>query len=126
MTHSCRGFLSVLGPLQTVQRAELWGVILALQSSDAVHVGVDNLGVVRHFGRLLDGCSFATPLELVTDGDLLILLHRMIDLRGRDTVRVTKVKGHADEGMVADGRLRELDRLGNNADESEEGWPCCC
>ena len=55
------------------------------------------------------------PLELVTDGDLLILLRRMIDLRGRDTVRVTKVKGHADEGMVSDGRDRELDRLGNHA-----------
>ena len=39
----------------------------------------------------------------------------MNDLRGRDTVRVTKVKGHADEGMVSDGRVRELDRLGNDA-----------
>ena len=52
----CRGFSSVLGPLQTVQRAEMWGVILALQTSRAVHLGVDNLGVVRHVGRLLDGC----------------------------------------------------------------------
>ena len=64
---------------------------------------------------MLDDCSFATPLELVTDGDLLIFLRRMIDLRGRNTVRVTKVKGHADEGMVSDGRVRELDRVGNNA-----------
>ena len=64
---------------------------------------------------MLYGCSFATPLELLTDGDLLILLRRMLDLRGRDTVRVTKVKGHADEGMVLDGRVREIDRLGNNA-----------
>ena len=31
------------------------GVILALQSSAAVHLGVDYLGVVRHVGRLLDG-----------------------------------------------------------------------
>ena len=115
VAQSCRGFVSVPGPLQTVQRAELWGVILALQSADAVHVGVDSLGVVRHVGRLLDDCSFATPLELVTDGDLLILIHRMIDLRGHDTVRVTTVKGHADEGMVFDGRVREIDRLGNNA-----------
>ena len=91
------------------------GVILALQSADAVHVGVDNLGVVRHVGRLLDDCFSAAPLELVTDGDLLVLFSRMLDLRGRDTVRVTKVKGHADEGMVSDGRLRELDRLGNHA-----------
>ena len=43
---SCRGFCSVLGPLQSVQRAEMWGVILALQTSRAVHLGVDNLGVV--------------------------------------------------------------------------------
>ena len=66
--------------------------------ADEVYTGVDNLGVVLHVGRLLDDCSFATPLELVTDVDLLILLRKMIDLRGRDTVRVTKVKGHADEG----------------------------
>ena len=76
VAHSCRGFVSVPGLLQTAQRAELWGVILALQSADAVHVGVDNLGVVRHVGRLLDDCTFATPLELVTDGDLLILIRR--------------------------------------------------
>ena len=115
VAHSCRAFVSVPGPLQTVQRAELWVVILALQTSVAVHIGVDNLGVVRHVGRLLDGSPFSTPLELVIDGDLLILLRRMIDLRGSNTVRVTKVKGHADEGMVSDGRVRELDRLGNNA-----------
>ena len=56
LVHSCRGFCSVPGPLQSVQRAEMWGFILALQSSSAVHLVVDNLGVVRHVGRLLDGC----------------------------------------------------------------------
>ena len=117
--HSCRAFVSVPGPLQTVQRAELWGggegVILALQSDNAVHVGVDNLGVVRHIGRLLDGLPPSVPFELATDGDLLVLIRRMIDLRGSDTVRITKVKGHADEGMVADGLVRMVDRLGNDA-----------
>ena len=61
---SSRGFVSVPGPLQTVQRSELCGVILALQSSDAVHVGVDNLGVVRHVGRLLDGRHGSPPFQL--------------------------------------------------------------
>ena len=115
VAHSCRAFVSVPGPLQTVQRAELWGVILALQSADAVPIGVDNLGVVRHVGRLVDHCSFSAPLELVTDGDLLILLRRMIDLSGPDTFRISKVKGHADEGMVLDCWVREVDRLGNDA-----------
>ena len=68
-------------------------VILALQSSDAVHVG-SIISVL--FGML--GACWMNPFELVPDGDLLILIRRMLDLRGRNTVRVTKVKGHADEG----------------------------
>ena len=51
------------GPLQTVHRAQFWGVILALQASAAVHLGVDNLNVVRPVGRLLDGCRSSCPAE---------------------------------------------------------------
>ena len=58
---SCRNFCSVLGPFQSVHRAELWCFILALQSFGAVHLGVDNLGVVRHVGRLLDGHPGSIP-----------------------------------------------------------------
>ena len=65
--------------------------------------------------RLLDGHLGSVPLELVKDGDLLLLVGGMLHLRGLDTVRITKVKGHADEGMVLDGRVRELDKLGNDA-----------
>ena len=61
---SCRGFCSIPGPLQSVQRAEMWGVILALQSCRAVHLGVDSLGVVRHVGRLLDGVMVLLLLSL--------------------------------------------------------------
>ena len=93
----------------------MWGVILALQSSGAVHLGVDNLGVVRHVGRLLDGQHGSVPFELVKDGDLLLLIDRMLRLRGLDTVRISKVKGHADVGMVLDCRVREVDMFGNEA-----------
>ena len=65
--------------------------------------------------RLFDCCPGSTPYELVNDGDLLLLIERMLYLRGLDTVRISKVKGHVDEGMDFDGRVRELDRLGNNA-----------
>ena len=112
---SVAGFFAVPGPFQSVQRAEFWGVILALQSSGAVHLGVDNLGVVRHIGGLLDGRRCSVPFELVKDGDLLVLIERMLHLRGPDTVRISKVKGHADEVMVLHGRVREVDRIGNNA-----------
>ena len=87
---SCRGFCSVPGPRQSVLRAEMWRVILALQACGAVHLGVDNLGVVRHVGRLLDGCRGPIPFELVNDGDLLLLIERMLHHRGLDTVRISE------------------------------------
>ena len=37
----------------------------------------------------------------------------MIRTRGRDTVRVTKVKGHAKDDDVQHGRVRLIDQQGN-------------
>ena len=65
----------------------------------------------------------ALCFELVNDGDLLLLIERILHLRGLDTVRISKVKGHADEGMVLAGRVHEVDRLGNDAaDEAADFW----
>ena len=65
----------------------------------------------RHIGRLFERPPWLYLLfELVTDGDLLVLIGRMLHLRGHDTVRISLVKGHAHEGMVLDGRVRELDK----------------
>ena len=58
------------------------GVVLALQTSRAVHLGVDNLGVVRHVDRLLRGSRGPKPFELVNDGDILLLLEHMLNRRG--------------------------------------------
>ena len=63
----------------------------------------------------MDGNLGAQPFQVVPDGDLLCLIHHMLLLRGPDTVKVTKVKGHASEDMVVDGRARDLDRSGNKA-----------
>ena len=95
-------FVSVPGPLQSVHKAEFWEVILALQAADGVHPGVDNLGAVRRVGRLLDGNVGSRAGGLVTDGDLIFFIGRMLRLRGLDSVRIAEVEGHADEGMVRD------------------------
>ena len=107
-------YFSVPKPLQTVQRAELWGVIAALQASKPVHLGVDNANVVGHVGRMLAGKMPGRPYELLADGDLLVLVHRLLDARGPGTTNISKVKGHADEGLVRGGRVRELDKVGND------------
>ena len=46
-----------------------------------MHLGVDNLGVVRHVGRLLDGKTASRPAEF-KDGDLILLIERMLRLWG--------------------------------------------
>ena len=74
---------------------------------------IDNLNVARSFGRLLDHGCLAKPLPLVKDGDLVAIAQYMIRIRGRDTVRVTKVKGHAEDSDVQQGRVRLEDQLGN-------------
>ena len=109
----CRAFLPIPGVLQTVQRAEFWGAIVALQAYWACHLGIDNLNVVRSIGRLLDADRLAKPLPLIKDGDLVALVQYMIRTRGRNTVRVTKVKGHAKDDDVQHGRVRLIDQQSN-------------
>ena len=89
----CRAFLPVPGVMQTVQRAEFWSAVLAMQAYWPCHLGIDNLNVARSVGRLLDHGSLNKPLPFVKDGDLIALVHYMIRTRGRETVRVTKVTG---------------------------------
>ena len=110
----CRLFCSIPGPLQTVQRAEIWGVLVALQGCLRMHVGVDNLNVVNHISGIISGRRAGRPFSLVNDGDLLLLVQQMIRWRGSGNAAVSKVKGHADEGLVAQGSVRDIDRIGNN------------
>ena len=46
-------FSGVLGTIQSVQRAENWSVVLALQAYSGIHFGVDNLNVLRRVAALL-------------------------------------------------------------------------
>ena len=63
----------------------------------------------------LPGCRDSKPFELVNDGDLLLLIDRMLQRRGLVTVCISKVEGHADDGMVLHGLVRESERFGKSA-----------
>ena len=55
-----------------------------------------------------------TPLPLIKDGDLSAAIHSMFWLRGNDTVKVSKVKGHATQAMVDNVDARHEDLIGND------------
>ena len=77
-----------------------------------MHVGVDNLNVVTHVSGIIAGRRSSRPFPLVNDDDLLLLVQQMVKWRGSGNTCVTKVKGHADDGLVASGRVQEVDRNG--------------
>ena len=106
--------MSVPGTLQSVQRAEFWGAILALQAYYPCHLGIDNLNVARIIGRLLDRGSLATPLPLIPEGDLVAIVQHMLIDKEPSTVRVTKVIGHAAAFDVERERVRAEDSFGNH------------
>ena len=62
---------------------------------------------------MLDHGSLVKPLPSVKDGDLIALARYMVRTQGRETVRVTKVKGHAEDVDVQQGRVRLLDQQEN-------------
>ena len=55
------------------------------------------MNVVRHVSRWLDGCRSSCPVGLLNDFDLIMLIDRVLELRERDTVRVTEVKSQVKE-----------------------------
>ena len=75
---------------------------------NSFRLGTDSLNVARTIGRLLDDGSLSTLLPLVKDGDpgSNCSAHA-------HTIRVTKVKRHAAEAAVDQGRVRLEERLGN-------------
>ena len=99
-------FSRILGPLQSEQRA--------LQAYSGIHIGIDHLDVLRGVAKLIDQGITGTPLLLVKGGDLLGAIHSMLCLRGIDTVKVSKVKGHATQAMVDNGDVRLEDLIGND------------
>ena len=105
------------GPVQTVQGA----VFVPCRRPRLFSWGGDNLNVVRHVGRLLDGCRSFCPAELLNDGDLIMLVDRVLEQRDGDTDRVTKVKGHADAEIVRVRQVRESDKLGKDAPDEAGG-----
>ena len=101
-------FASSLGPRQRVQRAEYWGVILALQAFPGIHIGIDHMNVIGGVAKLLDKGSADVRLPLIRDGAVFV------------TVLVTGLcqsirgEGLTDQFMVADGSIWQNDLVGND------------
>ena len=112
---SSKVFPSIPGPLQTVQRTELWGVIHSLKPFVLLLKGIDNRNVFNFVSKLSDGSEWFNPLPLHEDGNYIACIQGILAQRGRSTVKVPKVKDHANDEMVGDGTVRWQDKVANDA-----------
>ena len=85
-----------------------------MQAYSGIHIGIDNLKILRGVAAILSRQVLQCLLPLKKDGDLLATIHSMLSLCDFDTVKVSKVKGHATRAMVDSGDVRFEDLVGNN------------
>ena len=119
LSSSCLGFFRGLS-------SGVWCLLCRLLMQSILVLIISML--FRYVGRLLDGLCTFRPFELVDDGDLIILIRKLLSFRGWDTVCISNVKGHADESLVRGGQVRALDRyVYSRADEAADYgrrvWP---
>eukprot|EP00973_Karenia_brevis_P081031 11239046-Karenia_brevis.AAC.1 len=97
--------LEVFGPLYgtstSSSRPELLAAIFALLAPQPLHIGIDNLGVVRTANKLLDRMLSPHPRQspafcIMADGDLWNIFWGVAMKRGPRSIKISKVKGHAD------------------------------
>ena len=123
-------------------RCEAGGARVAIQRDGPVHVGIDNqttvttcADITEHHrkrmeaklknesgGLILGGktsplhrkSQSRRPWSLVKNGDLWQSIEEAVLAKGPRSVRVTKVKGHATDEMVNEGRVKPEDKAGND------------
>ena len=87
------------------------GIIGLAVGPDPINCAVDNLAAVNYANnlirwRLQQGCDVAPqkPLALLPNGDLLAILDSIICQRDPPSIRVSKVRGHADLNATPEER----------------------
>ena len=135
--------------LNSSTRCELAAAIIAMIAPRPVHIGIDNQTVVgkgteiiQHerrrqeedrygkngammFGGKRSRLHKKTPYKRgwahTRDGDLWDIFADLVRDRGPETVKISKVKGHATEEMVSEGKVKAEDKEGNDkADEAAD------
>ena len=107
---------ALFGPFVSSTRAELAGALLALSADGPVHIASDSANVVRQVKAILADTNYkpSKPWELTTDGDLWAIFHQHALAKGLHSIDITKVKGHATDKQVVDGKVRQVDKEGND------------
>ena len=104
---------------------ELAAAIIAVAGPGPVHIGTDSQSFMtkaKAVQQLVRDCLMSQrPWGVQKDGDLWAMLHRYLQAKGAHAVAFSKVKGHATDSDVMEGKVRADDKKGNDhADAAAE------
>ena len=108
-------------PACSSTRAELIGAIIAISAKGAVHLATDSLAFILRARKYIRRIQLNLP-ELCwnrkNDGDLWGVFWKCCLTKGVNSIRITKVKGHATEAHIRNSLSNVRDKWGNDkADE---------
>ena len=94
-SNSIELYSSFRGAFPLSNRTEAAGVLLSLLRPGPIHIGVGNANAVGQLNTILHGHrnKFSKPWALLQRGDIWQQVGIIVGQRGRDPIRVTKVKG---------------------------------
>ena len=79
------------------------------------HHATDSMAYLLKANQIIKGKMSRTPLNILPDGDLWQWFARIVEAKGPEAVRLTKVKGHATDQMVSMGKVTKEHKEGNDA-----------
>jgi len=85
------------------------------------HQATDSMAYLLKASKILLGKLPRKPFNIIPDGDLWEWFAKIVKAKGAEAVRLTKVKGHATEEMVKQGKVKEEHKVGNDfSDEAAD------
>ena len=108
---------ALLGHRASSTRAELGAGIAAMLADSPTHQGTDSMAYLLKATQILKGARPKKPWAILTDGDLWEYFEKIVKAKGAHAIDISKVKGHATEKMVAEGKVLKKDKEGNDASD---------
>ena len=106
-------------------RLEIAGAIIGMAADGAMHLGTDSSSFLTKTHTIHNHIRQHTlpkrPWALQRDGDMWHMYYKHAAAKKPDAITITKVKGHATQEMVNEGKVRPADKDGNDkADEAAD------
>ena len=99
-------------------RTELAAALIAIACDGPMHIGTDSKAfrdrAVRYLAHLRDPSASPLRIATIADGDLWDLFLRCAASKGPHSIRISKVKGHVTDDMVASGMHEAQHKDGND------------